>query len=163
MTFTVSGSNGLTFSDSSTQIRGSKWGQVVSERVTDRYSVGGSGPPYYYGIGPILRIRPTSPQSKILLQFTMSYDISSYAYWTFLRDGELVTRSANNGTNSAYGIYTQANWLNNWLNGYLHFVDSPNTTSIINYQLGVSCGGTAYLNDYGQQQTTYFTAIEILP
>jgi hypothetical protein len=166
MTVTVSGSNGITFADSSAQNRGGKWGQIVRVPCADRYSASGTNV-NYTPLGPQLFIRPSSIQSKILLIWDLSTDHNGTTWFTYLRNGMPVSVSYNNSSdsniNAPQGIITESNYSTLWAAFSMVYLDSPTTTGLVKYQLGMYGSNTFYLNDYGAGNRNYFMAIEILP
>ena len=173
MPFTLAGSTGLTFTNSTTQTTASKWSQVVVQQLAGgvRYSSTNPNNNYLWWVplGPKLTIVPTSVDSKILLLYSASVQMAANAHWTFLRNGQAVTTDINNlyANNGVYGMASENRTNGIWYNMAPMFIDTPKTTAAVQYQLGVGQGNSVscYLNDYSGfgSMSSHFVAIEILP
>lgn len=129
--------------------------QVVTVTFNDRYSTTSTS---WAGIGPSLSITPRSTSSRILLMTSLSMAMNQYTFFTFLRNG-------TNVSGGDYGIFTfdyNNGLIAHWAGTSYQFVDSPNTTSTITYQIGIRVNSsTFYLGDYSSGNQSQLIAMEI--
>ena len=85
-----------------------------------------------------IHITPTSTNSKILIKYVVNYEAGENASFKISRDGTVIGYNVNMTNNNANGIATSAYDLNvdsTPENTVVEFVDTPNTTNQVYYDL----------------------------
>jgi hypothetical protein len=177
MSFTIDGTNGLTFNDATTQastatnasnISSGTLGKArlptgsVLQVVNATYStIVSSSNNTYVDTGLTATITPTSATSKILVSVSQnglqkSVNLTAYIRVSVLRNS---TTIANPSVTAAYNGGTSANYVGSVSGDYL---DSPATTSAVVYKTQFrSEGGGATVSVQGDGENSSITLMEI--
>jgi len=131
--------------------------QVVSATKTDTFSTTQNASNIAVP-GLSVNITPTSTSSKILLFGVVMMNLDArYGYWSFYRDGADIgigdtagNRSSVTASASSNNDITNNNYVAHQVAS--HFLDSPSTTSTLNYEINVGNGRSANQSIYVNRQ-----------
>ena len=134
--------------------------QVVHGRLCDeRESF--TNPTSWTTLPDGLSITPSATSSKIFMQAEFNWESNTNVGLIVDFAKIIGGTTTHNLSGAAKGIVTK--WDDNWRGGSLSFVDSPNTTSAINYRLDFFLTGNATIhwNDNSTDNHTHLTLMEI--
>lgn len=137
--------------------------QVVTVNKTDTFSTASVTPTFVDITGFTLAITPSSNTSKILVQMVAAVSSAEFVYLRLMRDSTslLIGDAASTRPRITAGqSYSGANSTYNVESTSVLYLDSPATTSTINYKLQMCCSNGAqpgYLNtaDSNRDLTLY--------
>ena len=134
--------------------------QVVHGRLCDeRESF--TNPTSWTTLPDGLSITPSATSSKIFMLADFNWESNSNVGLILDFAKIIGGTTTHNLSGAAKGIVS--NWSDNWRSASLSFVDSPSTTSTINYRLDffLTANATMYWNDNGTDNYTHLTLVEI--